>query len=271
MTLSNHKLKTRLEVDTEFGTFLGDTRISLLEAIDKYGSISRAAKTIPISYKTAWDAIDAMNNLAEQPLVIGAAGGRNGGGTQLTDYGQRVIALYRAVEAEYQQAMDRLAAQMDQAQSANFKAFQQLLRRMSMQTSARNQFAGKIVAMRSGEVDFEVRLQLDDDNEIVSVITRESAESMQLQLGMELFAIVKSSSVLLMTDQGIKTTARNKMRGQIARIHDGPVNSEISLQLAGGKTVCAVVTRDSVERLELKEGATAVAFFKASSVLLCKR
>lgn len=45
-----------------------------------------------------------MNNLAEQPLVIRTAGGKNGGGTQLTAYGKQAVALYRALQTEYQQA-----------------------------------------------------------------------------------------------------------------------------------------------------------------------
>ncbi|HLN90349.1 MAG TPA: LysR family transcriptional regulator, partial [Patescibacteria group bacterium] len=49
--------------------FLGEGRIGLLEAIDRCGSISRAAREVGISYKTAWDAVDAMNNAAEKPLV----------------------------------------------------------------------------------------------------------------------------------------------------------------------------------------------------------
>ena len=95
-----HRLRGRLEVETEFGSFLGDTRIRLLEAIDRYGSISQAAKAVPLSYKAAWDAVDAMNNLAEAPLVERSVGGKHGGGTSLTDYGRRVIAMYRAVEQE---------------------------------------------------------------------------------------------------------------------------------------------------------------------------
>ena len=123
---------------------------------------------MPLSYKAAWDAIDNMNNLAEQPLVLRSAGGRQGGGTQLTAYGKKVVALYRALEAEYQAALDRLTASMHQESNNDFQQFRQLLRRMSMKSSARNQFAGEIVGMRSGQVDFEVRLRLDAENELVA-------------------------------------------------------------------------------------------------------
>ena len=249
-----HRLRGTLSVDTEFGSFLGDTRIRLLEAIDKHGSITQAAKAVPISYKAAWDAIDAMNNLADQPLVLRSTGGRNGGGTQLTEHGRKTIALYRALEEAYQSALDRLSTSMNEGQSSDFQQFRQLLKRMSMKTSARNQFAGHIVGLREGDVDFEVRIKLDDENEIVAVITRDSAESMGLTIGMEITALVKSSSVLLLNDREVRTTARNHLWGEITRIHDGPVNSEVILALPGGRSVCAVVTHDSVEKLGLAVG-----------------
>ena len=265
-----HRLRGKLEVDSELGTFLGDTRIRLLESIDSHGSISQAAKAVPLSYKAAWDAVDAMNNLSDEPLVLRSTGGKNGGGTQLTAYGRQVVALYRALEAEYQAALDRLTASMQDGQANDFEQFSRLLKRMSMKTSARNQFAGRIVGLREGQVDFEVRLKLDDENEIVAVITDESAETMQLAIGMEVNALVKSSSVLLLNDPLVRTTARNHLWGEITRIHDGPVNAEITLTMKSGKSVCAVVTHDSIERLGLQLGAQACAVFKASAVILCK-
>jgi len=265
-----HRLRSRLEVDTEFGSFLGDTRIRLLEAIATHGSISQAAKAVPLSYKAAWDAIDAMNNLAEQPLVVRSTGGKNGGGTLLTEHGRKTVALYRALEAEYQAALDRLAASMQDGSAGDFAQFSRLLKRLSMKTSARNQFAGQIVGLREGHVDYEVRLKLDEDNEVVAVITRESAETLGLSIGMEVSALVKSSSVLLLTDPNVRTTARNHLWGEITRLHDGPVNAEITLAMKSGKTVCAVVTHDSVEKLGLAVGGQACAVFKASAVILCK-
>lgn len=266
-----HKLRGKLEVATEFGNFLGDTRIRLLEAVATHGSISQAAKAVPLSYKAAWDAIDAMNNLADQPLVLRSTGGKNGGGTLLTDHGRKTIALYRALEAEHQAALDRLSAKMNDGQAGDFEEFRQLLKRLSMKTSARNQFTGKIVALREGQVDFEVRLKLDEesDSEIVAVITRDSAQAMELAIGMEICALVKSSSVLLLTDRTVRTTARNQLWGEITRIHDGPVNSEVVLSLPGGRSVCSVVTHDSVASLGLVVGGGACAIFKASAVILC--
>lgn len=69
MERNPHRLRSRLEFDTEFGASLGDTRIRLLEAVATHGPISRAAKAVPLSCKAPGDAIDAMNNLSGPPLV----------------------------------------------------------------------------------------------------------------------------------------------------------------------------------------------------------
>lgn len=270
MSQAAPRLRSKLEFDGPFGPFLGDTRIRLLEAIGEYGSISQAAKTVPLSYKAAWDAVDAMNNLAEQPLVLRSTGGKHGGGTRLTDYACKVIALYRALEAEYQTALERLTASMNDGQANDFQQFSQLLKRMSMKTSARNQFAGRIVGLREGDVDYEVHIKLDDDNELVAVITGESAETLGLSIGMEINALVKASSVLLLNDPAVRISARNQLWGTVRRIQQGPVNAEVTLAMKNGKSVCAVVTHDSVDKLGLAVGQPACAVFKASSVILCK-
>jgi len=267
---SHQRLQGKLQVNTELGTFLGDTRIRLLEAIGTHGSILQAAKKVPLSYKAAWDAIDAMNNLADQPLVIRSTGGKNGGGTALTDYGRKLVALYRALELEYQSALDRLAANMGSSESADLTHFRQVIKRLAVKSSARNQFACTVVAMTKGDVDYEVRLDLDGQNELVAVITHESAENFGLRVGADITAMVKSSSILLNTDPDLKITARNQLWGEITRISDGAVNAEITLTIPGGKTVCAVVTHESLHRLELTLGSRACAVFKASSVLLCQ-
>jgi len=268
MSQNQQKLVGKLALETEFGPFLGDTRIRLLEAIDIHGSISQAAKAVPLSYKAAWDAVDAMNNLADEALVLRSTGGRNGGGTRLTDYGRKIVALYRAVEQEYQGALDRLAGHMAEVDEGDVRQFQSLLRRLSVKTSARNQFVGKISGLRDGGVDMEVRIALDPSTEVVAIITRESVENLGLTLGKEICALVKASSLLLLTEGSGRITARNQLWGEVSHIHDGPVNAEVTLALPGGKTVTAVVTHGSIEALELAPGKKVCAVFKASSVIL---
>lgn len=266
--MNNPRFHARMSLETEVGAALSDTRIRLLEEIQRKGSINQAAKAVPLSYKAAWDAVDTMNNLAPEPLVVRVTGGRQGGGTQLTEYGQRIVAMYRALQIEYQAALDRLSERLGDAGDFDIRAFQRLLHRMSMKTSARNQFCGAVTGLRDGGVDYEVRLRLDDQAEIVAVITKASAENLGLEIGREVVALVKSSSVMLSTDRSMKLSARNQLWGEVSAMHEGPVNNEVTLALACGRTVTAVVTRDSCKALGIAPGVAACAFFKSSSVIL---
>ncbi|MDJ0931315.1 LysR family transcriptional regulator [Breoghania sp.] len=63
---------------------VGEDRFRLLEAIDRLDSISAAAKEVGLSYRTAWDATNALNNLFARPLVIARPGGHHGGSAEVT-------------------------------------------------------------------------------------------------------------------------------------------------------------------------------------------
>jgi len=82
--------------------------LELLERIDATGSISSAATAMGMSYKSAWQAVEAINNLSEQPLVERKTGGQKGGGTTLTNYGRRVVGAYRRLELEQGQILRRV-------------------------------------------------------------------------------------------------------------------------------------------------------------------
>jgi molybdate transport system regulatory protein len=260
----------KLEINTAVGPFLGGVRIRLLEAIEAHGSISQAAKHVPLSYKAAWDAVDAMNNLSEQPLVERSTGGRQGGGTRLTEHGRRLVALYRAVENEYQATLDRLAARLDGdgLDDASVRGFTQVLRRLSLRTSARNQLACTVSGVREGEIDVEVFLRLDAQTQLKAVITRDSAQALGIEIGLQVMALIKAPAVMLMADTGQRLSADNQLWGTVSRLHDGPVNSEVCVDLGGGRTVVSVVTRESVRDLGLAEGSRVAAVFQASSVIL---
>lgn len=269
MTAPPPKLTGKLLIDTAMGSFLGDKRIRLLEAIDKSGSISQAAKAVPVSYKAAWDAVDDMNNVAPEPLVHRSAGGRHGGGTELTAFARRLIAFYRALEKESQLALEKLTSNLEQSGVCDVDDFRQVLRRMSMKTSARNQFAGPVVSIKEGVVDAEVTLRLAPELELTAIVTRESAENLELAIGRDVLAFVKASSILLLTGEDGRISARNRFAGAVTHIHQGPVNAEVTLAMPGGRhLITAVITDESVKRLGLVVGQPLTAVFKASSVFL---
>ena len=138
-----------------------------------------------------------------------------------------------------------------------------------MKTSARNQFIGKVVAVRRGAVNDEIELAIAGGERIVATVTRESTESLGLAPGREAFALVKASSVILMVDgDTARLSTRNRLAGEVARVEPGAVNAEVLVDLPGGGSVAAIVTIESARKLDLKPGRPVTALFKASSVIV---
>ncbi|MFL9887393.1 TOBE domain-containing protein [Paraburkholderia agricolaris] len=248
-------------------TLGGASRIALLAAIGETGSITSAAKAIGMSYKGAWDAIDTMNNLAGEPLVVRSTGGKGGGGTTLTPRAVKLIDTFRAVEREHRRFLERAGAAIE-----GFATEWDLIGRIGVKTSARNQLYGAVSAITRGTVNDEVSLALPGGHTIVAVLTHESTETLGLVKGAAAFALIKASWVVLLVenDNGapLQLSARNQLRGTVQSVKRGAINAEVSLVLNGGTVITAVVTNESVDTLRLVEGGIAVAAFKASSVIL---
>ena len=242
----------------------GPGRIALLAQIAEQGSITHAAKAVKMSYKAAWDAIDAMNNLAGEPLVQRMAGGKGGGGTVLTQRGMQLVQNFRLIEREHHRFVAELSMQAEGI-ADDFL----LLRRMSMKTSARNHFAGQVTRVQRGSVNDEIEIEAAGGHKVVAIVTHESAEGLGLEVGAQAFALVKASSIVVVTDADkARFSARNRMTGTVSRMVPGAVNTEVVIDLAGGGSVAAIITNESSTALALAAGTTATAIFKASSVIV---
>ncbi|MCC0026070.1 MAG: LysR family transcriptional regulator [Zhengella sp.] len=92
----------RLRLRILFGddAMLGPGKADLLERIRQTGSIAAAGRTMGMSYKRAWSLVEEMNRFFRDPLVSSARGGASGGGASLTQAGEQVLSLYRAIEDE---------------------------------------------------------------------------------------------------------------------------------------------------------------------------
>jgi len=114
-----------------------------------------------------------------------------------------------------------------------------------------------------------VQIRLKGGEIIVASITKESTEVLGIKEGIEVIALVKAPQIIIATDLGgYRLSARNQLQGNVTKITHGAVNSEIDITLSGGDLVAATVTNDSVENLALQEEQSAIAIFKAGSVIL---
>ena len=241
---------------------VGLDRIVLLEAVGELGSITAAAKRLGLSYKGAWDAIQALNNLFAHPLVEAAPGGKTGGAAQVTPDGRRVIDAFRRMQTELDAALAKVEATLAGVDAGD------LFWSLGMRTSARNALRGVVTHVSEGAVNSEVTLTLAEGVEIVAILTRRSIEDLELATGRPASALIKSSFVLLAQGENLRTSARNQIAGVVSHREDGAVNSEITLDIGGGKSLTATVTLVSAMELDLKTGDPVTALVKAPHVIL---
>lgn len=242
----------------------GARRIALLEAIAQLGSITHAAKAVGLSYKGAWDAVEQMSNLAGSPLLERVAGGKGGGHTILTARGAQLVRNFALVQREHERFLARLNSASD-----GLTLDYRLIESIAMKTSARNQFAGTVRAIRAGAVNDEIELEIIGGVRLHATLTSDSRAELGLAIGTTAYALIPAASIVLVTDvAGAKFSARNQLAGTVARITHGAVNTEVALALAGGGSISAIVTNEGARSLELAEGGTATAIFKAPSVII---
>ncbi|MFC1902353.1 winged helix-turn-helix domain-containing protein [Chloroflexota bacterium] len=101
-------VRSKVWLEKDGKLFMGWGRATLLERIDRLGSISAAAKSMKLTYRNAWLWVEAMNRLAPQPLVEKSVGGERGGYARLTEAGRRIVADYKEKRSSFQEVMKRM-------------------------------------------------------------------------------------------------------------------------------------------------------------------
>jgi molybdate transport system regulatory protein len=91
----------RFRIDFAEHSSLGPGKICLLEAIRDAGSLSRGARNIGMSYRRAWLLVESLKQSFRQPVTVASTGGKDGGGMQVTDFGDALIKNYRELERDF--------------------------------------------------------------------------------------------------------------------------------------------------------------------------
>lgn len=263
---ADEQLQARLQIRRGRDAQVGSDRVRLLKAIDEHGSISSAGRVVGLTFRAAWDAVQALNNLFDQPLVISQAGGRHGGGAKVTPIGKAVIAGFEKLERELADLMG--SVQVSLAGHTELSSGH-LIWSLGMKTSARNALRGTVASVTDGAVNCEVSLSISPTVTITAIITRQSVEDLDLQPGRQAVALIKSSFVILAPgDEPLRTSARNQLSGVVISHEEGAVTDEVVLELDAGKTLTATITRGSAQALDFAVGKRAWALIKASHVIL---
>lgn len=179
-------LKALLTLNNADKLFANPKRIALLKQIRITGSISQGAKQAGISYKAAWDAVNDMNLQAPQPVVSSEKGGKGGGGAKLTEFGERLLKLYELMDQMQDMVLKALldaAVPMDNLLD--------LMAHFSLKTSARNQLAGEVIALKDDSLNDNVRVKLAGGQEIDAAITHASTDKLGLHIGKKVLLLFK--------------------------------------------------------------------------------
>ncbi len=101
------KVQGHIWIEGSEGVFIGWGRANLLEQIRKHGSITKAAKSMHMAYRHAWDLVDSMNRQSKRPFVEVSAGGKGGGGARVTEEGNRAIRIFRRFADDFEAFLKR--------------------------------------------------------------------------------------------------------------------------------------------------------------------
>ncbi|HSQ48168.1 MAG TPA: TOBE domain-containing protein [Candidatus Deferrimicrobiaceae bacterium] len=177
-----HKLSCKAWLEYNGKPLIGKGGAEILSAIDKERSISKAAEKSGMSYRYVWNYIQEVQQALKEPVVKTFKGGKDGGGgAELTELGKSLVEEYKAAE-------DYLSGVLSDRGKLEVK---------SLKLSARNQFKGKIVNIEKGVITAKVKVEVTVPVTITAVITKDAVEDLNLKVGDEVSAIVKSTEVMI--------------------------------------------------------------------------
>ena len=247
------KIDGRFWFTKEGQSFLGSGRVELLQLIDTTGSINAAAKAMKMSYKAAWERINSMNALADKPLIDRTTGGKGGGGTKLTPYAHELIATFHRFNELHRQFIDRFSEAGNDPQR-----LARILSRTFLTTSARNQLPATLTQIDTNGLHSTLTLTLVGGDILRSTITAKSVENMGLSVGCDLYAIIKSSDIHIVSALPSSDTTNNILSGTVETLETSGDNIEIALRLEGGTILVALEKEDTLQSLKINTTAYAL-------------
>ena len=246
-----------LRLTAEGVHFGNPQQIKLLKEIHHTGSITHAAKAVPMSYKAAWDAINKMNNLSSEPLVIRVAGGKGGGGTCLTERGLQLVQRFDLI-AEAHSAFLKSMSQYSQS----FEDDLNLLQQLRFQTSARNQLSGKVIKVESFGIHDEIYFDIGADKILKASITDESTKLLDIEENGRFILLIKAPNVAI-----VPHTEDNCIVGEVISHKSDKDGSEVTLKV-GNQTVVSSHIHADVKAM--KEGDSVGIQIDPKNIILVK-
>jgi molybdate transport system regulatory protein len=231
------KVEGKLWIDINGLGTAGQVRIRLLELIAETGSINKAAQTIGMSYKGAWDNINTLNQIFGKDLVERKIGGKGGGGTVLTEHGKNLIKTYNHYSRIHELYLTDISL---------MNCVEAVIASVTPDGYATAKTTG-------GETIACVLLDSDIKAE----------DSVNL--------FIKPSDIILLDSDKFESSARNLLKTKVKSLSKSEGKADIVLTTDKGTTLTVRITQPSAEKMKISKGKEIFALFKTASVLAAHR
>ena len=181
MLAEDYRPAVRIWLEKNRRPVLGKGGALILEAIEKTGSISGAAKALGMSYRYVWDRLADMERVLGQPVIETHRGGATRGGAVLTEVGKGLLSEYRRLEKFISQVLDD----------------REYWESVSLKISARNKLEGTVKEIKEGVVTTSVKIVVEKPVELTAIITKEAVKELDLKPGDKVKAVIKATEVLV--------------------------------------------------------------------------
>ena len=214
------------------GVAFEDSDAALLRAVAETGSLNAAAQSLGRSYSRAHKRLTTLEE-AFGPLLDRQRGGASGGGSELTDVAETVLARFDRLRAEYSGV-----AETDETV-----------------------LSGQVVE-RTGELGV-----VETDAGKLRALVEADAETVQVSIRAD--AVTLQAPDAAPVDR--ETSARNRLSGIVAYIDAGEAVTTVSVDVGAERPLTALVTCRSLELLDLAVGDPIVASLKATTIRAISR
>ena len=182
LTQKKHTPSGKIWIEFKGKPLLGKGGAEILREIEAQQSLSKAAEKLGMSYRYLWNYVQKIHNALGETVVETYKGGKSGGGgARLTEAGKSLLGEYLRLESY-------MGEFLGNAKHREVKG---------LKLSARNRFKGKVTAVEKGVITAKVKIEIKVPVVITSVITKEAVEDLDLKVGDEVEAIVKSTEVMV--------------------------------------------------------------------------
>lgn len=180
--LGKMKPVMKLWLETEKGYVFGEGTFGLLDRIERFGTISKAASSMNMSYRQAWGILKKIERRLGEPLVETSRGGAHGGGrTTLTPLGREALRQYLVEREAVQRAKE------DRERWGN----------LSVAMGAGNMLNAEVVAVEKGDVAAVVKVRIPTPTVMTAIIPMETMEELDLKEGVDVKVVVKATSIII--------------------------------------------------------------------------